>query len=68
MIVGAAGLVDEAPDLRAEWIQGFAYRTNIGPAPFLLAGLLVLGIALVSITIQTVKAATSNPIDSLRYE
>jgi putative ABC transport system permease protein len=51
-----------------KWMQGFAYRTHIGPGPFLLASLLALGIALGSIAIQTVKAATANPIDSLKYE
>jgi putative ABC transport system permease protein len=51
-----------------KWLQGFAYRTSIGPVPFLLAGLFALGIALVAIAVQTVKAATANPIDSLKYE
>jgi len=51
-----------------KWLQSFAYRTTIGLGPFLLAGLIALAIALVSIAVQTIKAAASNPIQSLRYE
>ncbi|MFO7981461.1 MAG: ABC transporter permease [Candidatus Aminicenantes bacterium] len=50
------------------WLQGFAYRTSIGAGPFLTAGLLTLLAALVSVVFQTLKAASSNPSDSLRYE
>ena len=50
------------------WLQGFAYRTSIGVGPFLIAGLLTLLTALVSVVFQTLKAASSNPSDSLRYE
>lgn len=51
-----------------KWLAGFAYRTPLGPAPFLLAGLLALAIAFASVLFQTVKAAAAQPIDSLRYE
>jgi putative ABC transport system permease protein len=51
-----------------KWLAGFAYRTPLGAGPFVLAGLLALAIALVSVLVQTVKAAASQPIDSLRYE
>jgi len=50
------------------WLQGFAYRTSIGVGPFLIAGLLTLLTVLVSVVFQTLKAASSNPSDSLRYE
>jgi putative ABC transport system permease protein len=50
------------------WLEGFAYRIGIGPGVFILSGLLVLGIALVSVGFQAVKAALSNPADCLRYE
>ena len=50
------------------WLQNFAYRVNIGWFSFLLAGLLALIIALVTVSFQTVKAAMSNPVDALKYE
>ncbi len=50
------------------WLQGFAYRTQIGWPVFLLSGLLALGIALITVSYQSIKAATLNPVDSLKYE
>ncbi len=50
------------------WLEGFAYRTGLGPWIFLLTGIATLMIALMTIGIQSVKAATANPADSLRYE
>ncbi len=51
-----------------KWLQGFAYRTEISWWIFALAGLLALGIALFTVTWQTWRAATRNPIEALRYE
>jgi putative ABC transport system permease protein len=50
------------------WLQDYAYRTNIGIWVFILAGGLGLLIALLSVGYQTLRAATANPVDSLRYE
>jgi putative ABC transport system permease protein len=50
------------------WLEGFAYRTALGPWIFLLTGIVTLIIAMVTIGLQSVKAATANPVDSLRYE
>ena len=50
------------------WLQDYAYRTNIGLWVFIMAGGLGLLIALFSVGYQTLRAATANPIDSLRYE
>ena len=50
------------------WLQGFAYRINIGPWTFILAAALALIIALLTVSYQAIKAATANPVDSLRYE
>lgn len=50
------------------WLQGFAYRTGIGAGVFLLSGLAVLAIAVLSVGFQAVKAALANPADCLRYE
>ena len=51
-----------------KWLQGFAYRININWWMFILAGGLALLIALVTISFQAIKAATANPVESLRYE
>ncbi|MEP7266123.1 MAG: FtsX-like permease family protein, partial [Saprospiraceae bacterium] len=50
------------------WLQDFSYRISITPWTFLLAGGIALGIALVTLSIQTIKAALSNPISTLRSE
>jgi len=50
------------------WLRAFAFRTAIGLRPFIIAGLITLAVALLSVIFQTLKAALSNPADSLRYE
>ena len=50
------------------WLQDFAYRIPIGVGTFLLAGVLALIIALLTVSFQAVKAATANPVKALRYE
>jgi putative ABC transport system permease protein len=50
------------------WLQNFAYRVEIGIEIFILSGLAALFIALLAVSYKTIKAATANPADSLRYE
>jgi len=50
------------------WLQQFAYRIGIGLWIFALSGILALGIAFFTVSYHTIKAATANPVDSLRYE
>ena len=50
------------------WLQDFAYRIDISWVSFVLAGVLALVIALVTVSYQAVKAALTNPVDTLRYE
>jgi len=50
------------------WLQNFAYKTELSWWIFALAGLLALGIALLTVSWQSWKAATRNPVESLRYE
>lgn len=50
------------------WLQNYAYRIHLKFWMFLSAGLLVLVIALMTVSYQAVKAALSDPVDSLRYE
>ena len=51
-----------------KWLQDFAYRINISWWLFIIAGCIALVIALVTISFQAIKAATANPVESLRYE
>jgi putative ABC transport system permease protein len=51
-----------------KWLSDFAYRTDIGVWPFVLSAVLALAIAMATVSYQSLKAATANPIDSLRYE
>lgn len=51
-----------------KWLENFAYRTEIGAGIFLASAGLALGIALLTVSVQSVKAAAANPVDSLRYE
>jgi len=51
-----------------EWLGTFAYRTEISWWIFLVAGAVALAIALLTVSIQTIRAALANPIKSLRSE
>lgn len=50
------------------WLENFAYKIEIGWPIFLLAGGLTISIALLTMSLQTVKAAMTNPADSLKHE
>lgn len=50
------------------WLENFAYKTDLSWWIFALAGLLSLGIALITVSWQSWKAATRNPVEALRYE
>jgi putative ABC transport system permease protein len=50
------------------WLQDFAYKIDIEWWVFALAGLLAVGIALLTVSYQSVKAALMNPVKSLRSE
>lgn len=52
----------------SQWLQGFAYQVDLSWWIFALAGLLAIGIALLTISFQSVKAALMNPVKSLRSE
>lgn len=50
------------------WLENFAYKTALSWWIFVLAGLLALGIALMTVSWQSWRAATKNPVEALRYE
>jgi len=51
-----------------KWLQTFAYQINIGWSTFVLTGLAVLVVSLLTVSWQILRAAMANPVDSLRYE
>ena len=51
-----------------KWLENFAYKTTLSWWIFALAGLLALGIALLTVSRQSWRAATRNPVEALRYE
>ena len=51
-----------------KWLQDFAYRINIAWWMFVVAGLVALLIALITVSFQAIKAAIANPVKSLRTE
>lgn len=51
-----------------KWLEGFAYKTELSWWVFALAGLLALVVAMLTVSLQSWRAATRNPVESLRYE
>ena len=51
-----------------EWLSSFAYKTEVSWWLYAVPGLVILLIALLTISQQTFKAAVKNPVDSLKYE
>ena len=51
-----------------QWLQNFAYKTELSWWIFALAGIIALGIALLTVSWQSWRAARRNPVESLRYE
>lgn len=51
-----------------KWLENFAYKTEISWWIFALSGLLSVGISFLTISFQSWRAATRNPVESLRYE
>ena len=52
----------------SRWLQGFAYRTELSWWIFALAGLIALLVALLTVSWQSWRAASRNPVEALRYE
>ncbi|MBN1482269.1 FtsX-like permease family protein, partial [candidate division KSB1 bacterium] len=50
------------------WLDSFAYRIDLQIWYFLGAGLVTLGVAWLTISVQAIRAATANPVEALRYE
>ena len=52
----------------SRWLGNFAYKTGLSWWIFAIAGILALGIALLTVSLQSWKVATRNPVEALRYE
>ncbi|MDH4271648.1 MAG: hypothetical protein OEW18_06705, partial [Candidatus Aminicenantes bacterium] len=50
------------------WLQGFAYRIELGWEIFVFSALTALAIAVLTVSYQAAKSAVANPVESLRYE
>ena len=51
-----------------KWLQNFSYRIHMDLGIYIIAGTLAIVIAFLTVSYHSIKAATANPIDSLRYE
>jgi putative ABC transport system permease protein len=52
----------------SRWLQSYAYRIEMSAGIFIASALLAFIIALLSVAYQAIKAASANPVKSLRYE
>jgi putative ABC transport system permease protein len=52
----------------SRWLERFAWRTEIGIAVFMAAGLLIIGIALLTVSYQVIRAARANPVNAIQHE
>jgi putative ABC transport system permease protein len=68
VLAGAAVAIPLAYGLAERWLDAFAYRIGLGPGPFVLAGGFALGLALLLVALQAFRAATADPVASLRSE
>jgi ABC-type antimicrobial peptide transport system permease subunit len=54
--------------LASRWLNDFAYKIDLGVTPFILGGVSAMIIAIATVSYHTIKVATANPIESLKYE
>ncbi len=68
LLIALAVAIPVANYFMNDWLQSFAYRIEVTAWLLLSPGLVILLIALLTISQQTLRAATRNPVDSLRDE
>ncbi len=54
--------------LSTQWLSEFAFKIDIGIQPFIIGGLSAMLIAIATVSYHTIRVATANPVDSLKYE
>lgn len=67
-IIAIAIAIPLAHWIMSNWLHDFAYRINLNWWLFLIVGLIAISIALIAVSIQAIKAAVANPVESLRSE
>jgi putative ABC transport system permease protein len=50
------------------WLQNYAYHIKLNLWIFILAGMIIIGIAILTVLWQSWRAAARNPVEALRYE
>lgn len=68
LVVAVALALPAAWALNGLWLDFFAQRVALGAGPFLVGAGLVLGLSLLTIGSQALRAAQSDPVEALRYE
>ena len=68
IIIAIAIAIPVAYYFMNKWLQDFTYRTNISWRVFVVTAFIAIGIALLTISFQAIKAAIANPVKSLRTE
>ena len=68
VLIGFVAAVPVAYFVMSRWLEGFAYRIELGPGVFLMAGGLALLVAVITVSYQSARAARLDPVRTLRYE
>ena len=70
ILVGISNLIawPVAFIIMKNWLQNYAYHTNLSLFVFITAAFLAVLITLFTVSYQSVKAATANPVEALKYE
>jgi len=68
VLVSNAVAIPASYFLMQNWLQGYAFKTNLNGVVFIAAMVGALSIALLTVSFQAIRAALANPADSLRYE
>ena len=68
MLIGAVLAIPLAWFGVGRWLENFAFRTAIEPLVFVLAALVVLLIATVTVSFRAIRAAQTDPVKALRHE
>lgn len=68
IVVGIVVAIPLVYYIMTDWLEGFAYRTEISIFVYLVAGAATLLIAFMTVSYQVIRAAQTNPVDVLKYE
>ncbi len=68
VLIACAVAIPVAHYFLNDWLGNFAYHTEITWITYLLSGLASLSVAILSVSFHAIKAATSNPVNSIKYE